>query len=90
MVEAVPMRSRPDDEIASGIEQALFKYEVARRRSSVVISAAKGEDGELVLAVERGAEKLREALNHPRPIKADLVLRFAAVPAERAPLSKAG
>jgi hypothetical protein len=88
MTNEVTSIRRPDDDVR-GVEQTLFRYEVARRRSAVVISVAQGEDDDLKLVVERGADKLRDALAHPRPVKADVVLRFAAAPAERTPLSKA-
>jgi hypothetical protein len=88
MTEVTNLR-RPDGEIEIQIAQAVLRYEIARQRAAVVISVGRDANGKLVLVVERGSDKLREALKHPHAIKADVVPRFAAVP-ERAPLSQAG
>jgi hypothetical protein len=82
---------RPDDEIEARVAKMLLDYEVGRRRAGVVISAGRDANGKLVLNVERGHDKLREALKNPRPIKADVIARprVAAAPAQQGQLFKA-
>ncbi len=80
---------RPDDEIETEVAKMLLDYEVGRRRAGIVISVGRDANGKLTLNIERGSDKLREALKHPRAIKADIVPRFAAVPTARLPLSLA-
>jgi hypothetical protein len=82
-IDVTPLR-RPDDEIVAQVAKVLLDYEVGRRRAPVVISCGHDANGKLALNVERGHDKLREALKHPRAIKADIVPRprLAAAPAQ--------
>ena len=73
-IEITSLR-RPDDEIEARVARVLLDYEVGRRRAGIVISVGQDANGKLTLTVERGQDKLREALKRPRPIKADLVPR---------------
>jgi hypothetical protein len=68
----------------------LLDYEVGRRRAGVIISVGRDANGKLALTIERGHDRLRECLKHPRAIKADIVTRFAAAPAQQGQLFKAG
>jgi hypothetical protein len=83
MIEATPIRP-PEDETVAQVSKMLLDYEVSRRRAPVVISVGNDSNGKLTFNVERGHDKLRDALKHPRAIKADIVARprLAAAPAQ--------
>jgi hypothetical protein len=85
-IEITSLR-RPEDDVEARVADMLLRYEVGRRRAGVVISVGRDSNGKLTLNVERGNDTLREALKHPRMIKADVVAR---VTAERPPISKVG
>jgi hypothetical protein len=82
MVPVTPLRL--DEDLEARVAKVLLDYEVGRRRSGVVISVGNDANGKLTFNVERGQDKLREALKHPRAIKADIVARprLAAAPAQ--------
>jgi hypothetical protein len=83
MVTEVTSLRRSDDGIEARVSQMLLDYEVARRRAPIVLSYGHDANGKPDLKVERGHDKLREALKQRRPIKADIVPRFAAAPVQR-------
>jgi hypothetical protein len=74
---------RSDDDIEARVAKMLLDYEVGPRGAPIVLSYGHDANGKPDLKVERGHEKLREALKQRRPIKADIVPRLAAAPAQR-------